>query len=134
MACFIYLYSGYVYNAWAQGALGFFLPIAYGILINDINVTFGRTGMLVRLTVVLSIVIYFVFGYFFNTWAYLWLIFLAIPMVSIIKYSGRKNRLVALMPFIATIIFFCLGYFFNLWAISWIAFLLIPVVAIVKNA
>ncbi|MDD3122401.1 MAG: DUF1700 domain-containing protein [Candidatus Izemoplasmatales bacterium] len=133
MACFIYLYAGYAYNAWGQGALAFFLPFAYGILTNDIKVSFGK-GLLVKITVVLSLIIYFVFGFFFNTWGYLWMIFLAIPMVSIIRYSGKNARLVALMPFISTIIFFCLGYFFGLWAISWIAFLLIPVVAIIKNA
>jgi hypothetical protein len=70
---------------------------------------------------------------FFNSWGYLWLIFLLVPVVSILAYSQKKDKFLALTPFISIVIFFLLGYFFDLWSYAWIAFMLIPIVGILKK-
>ncbi len=87
----------------------------------------------VGLSVILSIVAFVLIGLLLNGWYYAWLVFLAIPMVAIIRHSGRHHRLVALTPFIATIIFFALGFLINGWQYAWLAFLIIPMTAILTR-
>lgn len=134
----IYLFVGYTTGQWGRGALAFILLFIYGVLTRGIQVSFNfkkdKNSIWVILTVILTIVIYLLFGFLYDTWAYLWMAFLLIPMVAIITNVKDKNRIVALMPFISTIIFFSLGFFFGWWTLSWLAFLLIPAVAILKNA
>jgi len=132
----LYLYLGYVYGEWNYSGFVFLLPIAYGLITGQITIgiTHNRMGKQMALTVIAAIVIFFTVGYFFNAWAWIWMIYLGIPVMAILLNVKNKNRIVALMPFISVILFYSLGYFFSLWAFSWIAFFLIPVVAIIKNA
>jgi len=134
IACGIYLYVGYVYHDWTLGALGFIIPIAFGLLTNEINISVSWGGLPEKLTLILTLVVYFVCGYFFHTWAYLWMVFLLIPMVAIISHTKSKDMLVALSPFVAVILFFSLGYFFDLWYVAWMVFFLIPIMGIVGHA
>lgn len=136
--CFVaaivfYLFMGYVYQRWDFGALAFFLPVAYGIIIADIRVESSKKGLATKIAIVATAVIYFICGVFFNSWGYLWLIFLLVPVVSILVYSQKKDKFLALTPFISIVIFFLLGYFFDLWSYAWIAFMLIPIVGILKK-
>ncbi len=134
----VFLYFQIATEVGLIAALVFLVPIGVSILLSENNVfsfEVGRKDLPMFMLSVLCILIYVVLGIVFpETWAYMWMIFLLIPMYAIIKHAGRKNKLVALMPFIATIIFFSLGFFLQLWAFSWIAFLLIPITAIIKNA
>jgi len=129
----IYLYFGYVLDAWNLGAIGFLIPIAYGFMTNMIKITWGKASLPEALTVLACVTIYVAGGYLFDAWYYLWLVFLAIPMLAIIRHAPKKTQLVALMPFIAVILFFALGFVFGLWYIAWIVFLLIPMVAILQR-
>lgn len=129
----VYIYCGYALGRWDYGALAFLLPVIYGVLINDFNIDFFKHDLAVKITAIIAIAIYFVGGIFFNSWGYLWLIFLLVPVVAIIVKGPRKNWFVALSPFIATTIFFVLGYFCDLWTISWLAFLLIPIAGILNK-
>jgi len=133
--CFIiaiafYLYVGYTYGEWWFGALGFLLPFGFGVMTQDIKISFTPGGILLKVIILLAIVLYFAGGILLDAWGYLWMVFLLIPMVAIVKNGPKKHHIVALSPFIATIIFYSLGYFFGLWEISWLAFLLIPITGI----
>jgi len=130
----IYLYVGMVYGDYLLGALGFIVVCVYGIFMSNFKLFDFKNSWQVSLTVLLSIVIYLLFGFLFQTWAYMWMVFLFIPIVAILSHAHAKDQLVAIMPFISTILFFSLGFFFGWWSFSWLAFLLIPVVAILKNA
>lgn len=134
----IYLYVGYTTGFWGRAALAFILLFVYAVVTNEVHFSWSfkkdKNSTWIKITVLATIALYFLFGYFFNTWAYLWMLFLLVPMVAIITNVKDKNKIVALMPFISTIIFFCLGFFFGWWALSWLAFLLIPAVAILVNA
>ncbi len=131
----IYLYIGYELGIWNYSAFVFLIPIGMAQLILENKPWHidNENRYLFYITLIL-IVVYFVFGFTLDTWAYLWMIFLLVPMLAIFKNAKDKNMIVALMPFISVIIFFTLGYFFGWWEYSWIAFFLIPVTAIIKNA
>ena len=133
IAVAFYLFVGYRFGNWWYGALGFLLPIGLGILTNDIKFSFGKGSIWVKLTVILAVTLYFSTGILWNTWGFMWMIFLLIPMIAILSHGPKKHYLVALSPFIATIIFFSLGYFFGLWEISWMAFLMIPIFGILTK-
>lgn len=133
IAVAFYLFVGYRLDNFWIGALGFLLPIGIGILTNDIQLSFGKSHIAVKVTVLLAIIIYFTTGILWGTWGYMWMIFLAIPMSAILSHGPKKHYLVALSPFIATIVFFSLGYFFGLWEISWMAFLMIPIFGIMTK-
>ena len=130
-----YLVSGYVYGEWMLGLFSFLIPAGVSILVSDDSfLVINKKNKDSWILFVLLSVIFFGSGILFgNTWAWLWMIYLILPVYSILKHSPNDTKLVAIMPFIATVLFFSLGYFLGWWAFSWIAFLLIPMVAIIKN-
>lgn len=130
IAIAVYLYVGYTYGEWWLGALGFLLPFGFGVMTDEIKISFTSGGIYLKAIILLLIALYFTGGILWDAWGYLWMVFLLIPMVAILRNGPKKHHIVALSPFIATILFFSLGYFFGLWAISWLAFLLIPITGI----
>ncbi|MBN2540715.1 MAG: DUF1700 domain-containing protein [Bacilli bacterium] len=133
----VYLYTGYVMHEWGYGLFAFLIPIGISLIFSEdsflvINAR-NKNEWLVFLT---TIIVYVGAGVIFHTtWAWLWLVFLFVPMYSILEHAPKQGRLIALMPFISTMIFFLLGFFVpGAWVYSWIAFLLIPMVAIIKRA
>lgn len=138
--CFIlaiaaYLYAGYEYGRWDYGGLAFALPVVYGILIGDIRVrVMGTKSLPVLLAALLAVLVYVASGILWpETFAWLWLVFFAVPVTAILTRTKRKDTLIALSPFLATAVFFLLGYFADAWAWSWLVFLLIPVTAILTG-
>lgn len=130
-----YLYMGYQLGIWDVSALIFLIPLGVSLIVsNEKPWNIDRDHIYILIFVLATLIIYIAFGLWLDTWAYLWMIFLLIPVMAILKESKGKDHLVAIMPFIATVIFFSLGYFFDWWQFSWIAFLLIPITAILKNA
>jgi len=129
----IYLALGYLHNAWALGLFGFLIPLCYGILSGNIQFSFRG----IRLSYILSIfaitLVYIACGILFSAWPYLWVLFLLIPVIGILKHAPKKDRFVACSPFLAVTIFFLFGWFFNLWHISWLVFLIIPMAGILKE-
>lgn len=134
IAIAFYLLLGYGVDLWNYGALGFLLPLLISLVLIRIEVDGvieHHIGM--RIVLIFLISIYVILGVLFNTWAFLWVIFLLAPMYSILIYSPRENVLVSMTVFISIIIFYLTGYFLNIWEISWLAFLLIPIVAILEK-
>lgn len=139
-----YLFMGYAQNDFRIGLLGFVLPVivalAYGDIIH-INFTRNfelkgldesRETLVLSTVIILSFISFILLGIFSGGWAFLWMIFLSIPVAAIYLFDTSKT-LTPYTPFAAVIIFFTLGYFFDLFHISWLAFLLIPIVAILEN-
>ena len=81
----------------------------------------------------ISLIIFFVLGFYQNLWHPGWLVFLAIPISAILLQTRLKDGIVALMPFLSVIIFLILGWGFDLWHPGWLVFLSIPVVAILLH-
>jgi|AntAceMinimDraft_18_1070375.scaffolds.fasta_scaffold00029_3 uncharacterized membrane protein len=133
-----YLYLGFVHDEWFFSLFAFLIPLGVSIIISEGEWSFtgGKgEGLPEWLLLLACLIVYFGAGFIFGTtWSYLWMIFLSIPVLAIMRHASNESKLVAIMPFIATILFFSLGFFWGFWEFSWIAFLLIPVVAIIKNA
>lgn len=81
----------------------------------------------------ISLIVFFVLGFYKDMWHPGWLVFLSIPMTAILLQARLKDGIVALMPFLSIIVFLILGWGFNLWHVGWMVFLSIPVVAILLN-
>ena len=129
----LYLLLGYTRDVWGLSLLVFLLPVAFMILFADYVFHFSWKSLEMLSVILVVTAIYILGGVFADAWDYLWLVFLVIPVYSILRFSRGKDSLVAISPFIAVTIFFVLGYFADLWTISWLAFLLIPITAILKN-
>jgi len=95
-----------------------------------------KNGRIVALMPFLSVIAYFILGYFYDLWSTGWLVFLSIPMVAILSSAirGRKRHLLtALSPFIATVIYLGIGFGLDSWHPSWLIFLIIPVIGILNS-
>ncbi len=116
------------------------LPIlVMGILSGEITIIWDNKYKSLRLlalnviALILLLAIYIYIGVTHEMWHPTWLMFLALPVGSLLysKYFLKEHiELVAFMPFIALIIFFLVGEYLNAYHISWLAFLLIPMTAI----
>lgn len=110
-----YLYLGYTYGEWLYSAWAFLIPAGVALLLSEaeFKIQFNENKGIWILALICTAV-YIGFGVWIpSTWAYLWMVFLLVPMFAIIRYSDDKNKIVALMPFISVILFFSLGYFFG---------------------
>lgn len=88
------------------------------------------------LTIILSALSFIFIGLLTGYWHPGWLVFLSIPIVSILissRYLNNKIPIIAIMPFIATTLFFVAGEFLNGYAWAWMFYFLIPMTAILKG-
>ena len=133
IAIISYLYLGYLEVSWGYTLIPFILPIVISIILGDDSyIIMNRDNRRPWIMFLSLLIIYIVFGILYsNTWGFLWMIFLLIPIYQIIKNTSSETRIIAIMPFVSTIIFFSLGYFANLWTYSWLAFLLTPMISII---
>lgn len=81
----------------------------------------------------ISLITFFLLGFYKDLWHPGWLVFLAIPISAIMLQARLKSGMIALMPFLSIIIFLIMGWGYGLWHVAWLVFLLIPVVAILFN-
>ena len=81
----------------------------------------------------ISLLTFFILGFYADLWHPGWMVFLAIPMTAILLQTRLKDGLVALMPFLSVIAFLILGWGFGLWHPGWLVFLSIPMTAILLN-
>jgi len=130
-----YLIAGYLYGEWGYGLFAFLIPIGLSLILSeDSFIVVSRGNKSEWLFLLGLIIIYVASGLLFSNWAYMWMIFLLLPVFSILRHGPKDSKLVAIIPFISTIIFFSLGFFFSFWTFSWLAFLLIPMTAIILKA
>jgi len=131
-----YYYFPFSYN-WMLFFLLFF-PALYSGLINfRINGLRNRKleialGSILFLTSAIFVII----GVLTDVWHPTWLIFMVIPIGSIVISAiamDNKIHWTAIMPFIAIIGFFLFGEFLDGYHWAWLFFLLIPMTAIVEK-
>ena len=78
----------------------------------------------------LSLIIFFILGFYKDLWHPGWLVFLSIPVSALLLQTRLKEGIISLMPFISVIAFLILGWGWGLWNVGWLVFLSIPIVAI----
>ncbi|MBU1145371.1 MAG: DUF1700 domain-containing protein [Firmicutes bacterium] len=95
-----------------------------------------KGSKLIALTPFISLVIYFILGFYFQVWHPGWLVFFLIPVTAIIVEMGHqkdKHITTALSPFFTVITYLIIGFTYNIWHPTWLIFLIIPVLAIVNS-
>ncbi len=129
----LYLYIGYTYQAFMIASAAFLIPVIYLVLVGDIKISLFKGGWVEKITFIVALIVYIGIGLWTQTtWPWLWVVFLSVPVVAILK-GDSKQKLVAISPFIALTIFIVVGFFFQAFHISWLAFLLIPMISIIKQ-
>ncbi|MDP2426337.1 MAG: DUF1700 domain-containing protein [Candidatus Izemoplasmatales bacterium] len=130
----LYLYIGYQYQMWGLAASAFLIPVIYGILSGEVKISLWKGGWLEKLTLILALIVYIGVGYLTQTtWPWLWVVFLAVPVVAIFKNSPKSTWMVATSPFVALTIFIVVGFLFQAFHIVWLAFFWIPIAGILKK-
>jgi hypothetical protein len=93
------------------------------------------------ITGLVSLIATFVFlfiGFTQGIWSPTWLVFLAIPFVSIITgIATKKNDPVALVSgivsFLCGAVYLYMGFFLNLWHPGWLIFFAVPISSIITK-
>ena len=131
-----YLYFPFEYN-WLLFILLVFPAYYTGMISFVIN---GKRNTKMELVLVTTILIsatsFLLLGLLLDAWHPAWLVFLSIPVVSIVGshiFLNKKLRIVAIMPFISLTLFFLFGEFLDGYDWAWMAFLLIPMVGIIEK-
>jgi uncharacterized membrane protein len=89
---------------------------------------------LIAITPFVSLMTFFILGFYFDLWHPGWLVFLLIPVTSILLSTRLKQGIIALSPFVAVITYMILGFGFNLWHPGWMIFFIIPLISIILSA
>lgn len=93
-----------------------------------------QKSKIVALTPFLATIIFILVGYFTGVWHPTWLVYLIIPLSSVIIYS--KSILDALLnssPFISTALFLTIGFYTGYWHPTWLIFLTIPLLGVIQS-
>ncbi len=93
-------------------------------------------GQIVSLTALLAAAVFLILGFTMGAWHIAWVVFLAIPIVSIIvdivvnrkDASGKISGIVSLLCVAA---YMLMGFVWGLWHPGWIIFLAIPISGII---
>lgn len=128
-----YLYIGYTYEEWGYALFAFTPAVIYMVLSGDIKIGFLQAPRDYKIVLVTALIIFLLIGLTIGYWHLAWLVFLSVPVYSIVKESRGKARIVALMPFVALILFFTVGFLLDGFVYAWVAFLIIPITAILVN-
>lgn len=110
-----YLYAGYQFGEWGYGLFAFLIPVGVSLILSeDSFMVITKENRSVWVLLLILLTVYIGAGVLWpSTWAFLWMIFLLIPVFAILKHAPKEGKIVAIMPFISTVIFFSLGFFFD---------------------
>lgn len=130
----LYLFVGVWFQAWTLALFSFLVFIIPAIFTGHIHVKIhGFSTRVEKATLLLSIVVFFLWGVFFDAWAVAWVVFFAVPSMSVILHAKGRDSLVPITVFISILIFYLIGYYTQQWHVAWLVFLGIPIVAIVQE-
>ena len=93
-------------------------------------------GLVTGLTALLCVACFFVLGFTLGIWHIAWLVFLLIPVTSIIANLTAKKKDVAgavtgLVALLCVVAYALIGFKYGLWHPGWLVFLLIPITGII---
>ena len=130
-----YFLIGLWLHNWALALFAFLIFIIPAIFTGHIHVKIqGFTTRMERLAVLMSIIVFFLWGYFFEAWAVSWVVFLAVPLFAVILHAKGRDTLVPITVLLSILIFYLTGYYSGQWNLAWLVFLAIPLVAIIQKA
>ena len=96
--------------------------------------TLGR--QFVSLTALLATAVYLLLGFTIGGWHIYWVIFLAIPIMSIIVdvVEGRKDlagKVTGIVALLCVVVFILVGFLADTWHPTWIIFFAIPISGVI---
>ena len=95
-------------------------------------------GSVVGLVALLSVVAFLLTGFLTGVWSPTWLVFLAIPLTSILtdiftKGKGIVSVLTGIVALLSVIAFLIIGFMWDLWHPGWVVFFAIPISQIIAK-
>ncbi|MFW6285472.1 MAG: hypothetical protein ACOC2X_03715, partial [Bacillota bacterium] len=92
LSLLLYLVLGYVLEDWTLALFSFLIFIIPAIFTGHIHVKIhGFSTWVEKTTLLLSIIVFFLWGYFFEAWAVAWVIFLTVPSMSVILHAKGRD-------------------------------------------
>ena len=92
------------------------------------------TGLVAGITVMLSVIAYFVMGGVWGLWHPAWIVFLSIPVIPTIAAAiDERDANVFCFPVLVTGIYLLLGCVWSLWHPWWVIFLTIPIYYLIAD-
>jgi hypothetical protein len=96
------------------------------------------TGSVTGLVAIVAIAIFLVLGFTLSVWHPAWLVFLAIPVTSIIVEIVTKKRNISgsvtgAVAIAATAAFLLMGFLGGFWHPGWVVFLAVPLSGIIAR-
>ena len=86
------------------------------------------TGLIAGITVLLSVIAYFVMGGVWGLWHPAWIVFLSIPVIPTFAAAiNERDAHIFCYPVLVTGVYLLLGCVWSLWHPWWVIFLTIPV-------
>jgi hypothetical protein len=132
--CFFIL--GFITGSW-HIVWVVFLAVPISAMIGElVTKRAGKLAVLPGLVAIVAAVVFLLLGLTLQIWHYAWLVFLAVPITSIIadaayKHKDFKGAVVGIVAMLAVIAFFLMGFLLHIWQIAWVVFLAIPITAII---
>lgn len=93
-------------------------------------------SQIVSLTALLATAAYLLLGFTINGWHVYWVLFLAIPIMSIIvdivvNHKDLSGKVTGIIALLCVITYVLLGFLLDLWHPGWIIFLAVPISGVI---
>ena len=89
--------------------------------------------LIVRIGLILSFIVFFTWGYFFDAYGIAWIALLTVPSLSVAFHAKGRDTLVPFSIFVSLLLFYALGYYTGAWHIVWLIFFMGPAVSIAQK-
>lgn len=90
-------------------------------------------SMIGRIGLILSFIVFFLWGYMFDAYAIAWMALLAVPTFSVVVHAKGRDTLTPFSVVMSVLLFYILGYYTGAWHIVWTAFFLGPIVSVTQK-
>ena len=129
-----YLALGMSTGDYTLALFSFLLFIIPAIITGHIYIHLHAIDSLVaRIGLIVSFIVFFLWGYFLEQFAVAWVALLFVPTMSIAFHAKGRDTLVPFSIYVSILLFYILGYYTGAWHIVWTAFLLAPIVSLLQK-
>lgn len=129
-----YLAVGMWTGDYALALFAFLLFIIPAIITGHIYIHLHAIDSLVaRIGLIISFIVFFLWGYLFDQYAIAWVALLFVPTMSVAFHAKGRDTLVPFSVYVSLLLFYILGYYTGAWHIVWTVFLLGPAVSLMQK-
>lgn len=93
-------------------------------------------GHIVSLTALIAAAAYLLLGFTIGGWHIYWVLFLSVPVMSIIvdivsNHKDISGKITGIVAILCVITYMLLGFLLNLWSPGWIVFFAVPISGVI---